>query len=873
MANDEIKTTFKLDGEEQYKKAVKNINGELRVLNSEMKKTTAEFEGNEKSMRSLKAQGEILAKQYEQQKQKVEYLKNAVKDSAEAYDKAKNKFEAMAAEFGKDSKEAALAAKEIEKAQDSLRGFTVQLNSSETALKKSEEALKTNKKELKNLSNVKLTDLVPESAVKGVEKAEAAIKKTTNVAKNLAAAMGKAAEEAAKLGADVLGGALKASSAALTAYATAATAAGKAIVSATKDAAQYADDINTLSKQTGIDTETLQKFKYAENLIDVDVETISKSLAKLTKNMTSSSKDVQGAFATLGVSLRDNVTGELRNNEEVFGEIIDALGKIENETQRDNLAMQIFGKSAQELNPLILGGSEKLKQLGDSAKETGLILSQEALNDLNDFNDSVDIMKGNLSAAKNVVAVEFAGSFKTFTDKVGKAIPDIAKAFSGMFDPKTAAKSKEDFNRLIKELANDLQADIKDFLPAFLEGFNSLFGSLAEMLPETVTILLPYLIEGLSNLVNEFVKAIPSLVPIVIDGAVTLFTGLIGGLNEAIEILTPMLPGIIEQVTDAIIENLPLVVDTAFNLFIGLINGLTQAAPKIIEAITEIIPQLTGSFLDNLPEFIAVGIDLILALIEGLVSAIPDLLANIDDIVIKIFEALSKVDWLDAGVSIFEGLGNGLVNVFSGALGIIDGLLGTSLQKWYDDTTEFFRNVGSNLYQSLHADEINETKDKGDAGTLKTDILLARNDYIRQGMTAEEATKTAKNKYIKSQRDSYLYDTYISAEVDDAEKMKADYESIKSAGQIGGYYGAISKTSQTATYYEAIGKAQVAEQTYYNTAATAGVGTSAGGGTGKERGGDSFTFNNYSPTALTPYQEAKKNEQQLLATKRYRLSR
>lgn len=894
MANKEIKTTFKLDGDKQYKEAVKAINSDLKALGSELKKTNAEFQGNEKSMRSLKAQGEILAKQYEEQKKKVEYLKNAVKDSTETYEKAKSKYEAMCEQFGKGSKEAQLAAKNMITAKDALSGFTMQLNSSETALKKSEEALKTNKKELKNLSNVKLTDLVPESAVKGVEKAEAAIKKTTIVAKNLATAMGKAAGEAAKLGADTLSGAFKASSAALTAYATAATAAGKAIVSATTDAAQYADDINTLSKQTGIDTETLQKYKYAEDLIDVSTETIAKSMAKLTKNMTSSSKDVQGAFAALGVSATDEF-GKLRNNEEVFGELIDALGKVENETERDNLAMQIFGKSAQELNPLILGGSEQLKQLGDSAKNAGLILSQDALDSLNEFNDSVDVMKSNLSSAKNVIAVEFAGSFKGFTDKVGKSIPEISKAFAGMFDPKTAEKSKQDFNRLINELATELQADIKDFLPAFLEGFNSVFSSVAGMLPETVTTLLPYLIEGLNNLVNEFVKSIPTLLPVVIDGAVNLFTGLIGGLNEAIEILTPMLPGIIEQVTDAIIENLPLVVDTAFNLFIGLINGLTEATPKIIEAIKEIIPKLTDSILDNLPEFISAGIDLIIALIEGLSTAVPELLSHVDEIIEKVFEALGKVDWGDASMKIFAGLGNGLVNVMSSALGVIDGLFGTNLQKWYDDVTAFWNDVGGKLYEATHADEINATKDKLDASSLKADIIYARNDYIRQGMSAEEATKRAKSDYIKTQRDAYLFATYASSEVDNAEKMKADYETIKRVQQeeqkqakssavpksttsgSAEYYAQMGKEKneqrETKTsYYTAIVNASAAEKSFDNTASTAHTGNTAAGGQTVIKNGNSFTFNNYSNKALTPYQQTKQNEKQLQTANRYNLS-
>ena len=63
----------------------------------------------------------------------------------------------------------------------------------------------------------------------------------------------------------------------------------------------------------------------------------------------------------------------------------------------DALAMNIFGKSAQQLNPLIKGGAERLRELGDEAEKMGLILDQKTLDNLNEFNDSVDLLgaKGN----------------------------------------------------------------------------------------------------------------------------------------------------------------------------------------------------------------------------------------------------------------------------------------------------------------------------------------------------------------------------------------------------------------------------------------------------------------------------------------------
>ena len=120
-------------------------------------------------------------------------------------------------------------------------------------------------------------------------------------------------------------------------------------------AAAYADDILTMSTVTGMSTDTLQEFKYMTGLIDVDLETMTKSLAKNTKSMASAqqgSKQYVDAYSKLGVAVTD-ANGQLRDGEAVYWEAIDALGKMTNETERDAIAMQLFGKSAQDAHNIL----------------------------------------------------------------------------------------------------------------------------------------------------------------------------------------------------------------------------------------------------------------------------------------------------------------------------------------------------------------------------------------------------------------------------------------------------------------------------------------------------------------------------------------
>lgn len=216
----------------------------------------------------------------------------------------------------------------------------------------------------------------------------------------------------------------------------AAGAALAGVVGIGIQAAGAADDLNTLSKTTGLSTETLQKFSIASDTIDVSMDTLTGSLSKLTKNM-SGAKDGTGtaaeSFQALGVSITDS-NGMLRDNEDVFNDTINALGNVANETERDALAMNIFGKSAQELNPLILGGADALKEMGDAAEQKGLILSQEELDRANELNDTLDMMKAETLQELMSLGSQLAPILIPFFEKLGSVISGVIGWFTGLDD-------------------------------------------------------------------------------------------------------------------------------------------------------------------------------------------------------------------------------------------------------------------------------------------------------------------------------------------------------------------------------------------------------------------------------------------------------
>lgn len=214
----------------------------------------------------------------------------------------------------------------------------------------------------------------------------------------------------------------------ITAIGAAAVGAAAGLFEFVHSAAQWADDMNTLSKVTGIGTDELQKFSYATNLIDVDISTMTGTLTKLTSTMNKArdgSGNAAEAYKALGISVTDS-EGALRDRLEVYYEVIDALGKVENETERDALAMQFFGKSAEQLNPLIKGGAESLKKLGKEAEEAGLILDQKTLDSLNGFNDEIDKLKAQGAQISRIVAAQAKPAVEDIVD-LGNDLLKIVK--------------------------------------------------------------------------------------------------------------------------------------------------------------------------------------------------------------------------------------------------------------------------------------------------------------------------------------------------------------------------------------------------------------------------------------------------------------
>nr|DAQ76254.1 MAG TPA: tail tape measure [Caudoviricetes sp.] len=388
-----INTRFTLSGEKEYKQAISEIGSGMKVLDSEMRKVQSAYAQNADSVEALGAKNDVLERKISTQTEKIEYLKAALQQSAEKYGEAD---------------------KRTMQWQTSLNNAEADLNSLNNQVDENKQKIADSGKEMGNLGDV-VNGLTSKLGIQLPDSMKSSMNAMGNLDTSALAMAGGFAAVAAAI-----------------------VKAEKAMISMTKESAAFADNIITLSMQTGQSTQQLQEFSYATELIDVSVDTLQGSLRKLTNNMQDTMNgtgNAKASFEALGVSVT-NADGSMRSANDVFYETIDALGKVKNETERDAMSMDIFGRSAQDLNPLIIQGSKTLKAYADEAHNVGYVLDDEALSALGAVDDAYQRLQKTQEGVKNQLAAEFAPYLEEFYGDATQGVKDLGKAIkdSGIVD-------------------------------------------------------------------------------------------------------------------------------------------------------------------------------------------------------------------------------------------------------------------------------------------------------------------------------------------------------------------------------------------------------------------------------------------------------
>ena len=404
----------------------------------------------------------------------------------------------------------------------------------------------------------------------------------------------------------------KAAGIAIAAVGTAVVAGTKALTDFSVAGAQYADTILTEATVTGIATDKLQEYQYAAELIDVSTDTLTKSMTKNISSMKSAAKgtgETAKAYQKLGISVT-NSDGSLRDSQEVYWELIDALGKVDNETERDALAMQVLGKSAQELNPLIEAGSARMAELGQQARDAGAVLSEDTLQSFGAFDDQLQYLKVNSEAAKNALGTALLPILTELTTTGNSLITDFTRSL---------VEANGDIGKMADAVGNMIPTVINAIVSA-----------------------LPEILSAGERIVSSIATGIIDQLPMIIEVGLQLIAGLALGIAQALPELIPTIVDVVLQIVDTLLDNIDLLIDAAIALIQGLATGLINALPVLLSKAPVIIQKLVDAITANLPKLVLLGIELIVQIVQGIIQNLPALLGAADQIGISLINGIKS---------------------------------------------------------------------------------------------------------------------------------------------------------------------------------------------------------------------------------------
>lgn len=426
----------RMNGEQErkYRENIERLSASMDVLDAEMRKVSAKYADNAESAELSAAKTDLLTQKISLQYDKIDNLKAALEEAAENYGS---------------------------NAVETLR-WEKELNNAEAELYKLNGQLKNNTEQI-------------EDTTTATEDAGQSMGNLGDVVNGLTSKLGIQLPDSMKQSMNAMGS-LDASSLALAggfaAVAAAIVKAEKALISMTKEAASNADDLLTLASVTGMTTDSVQELNYMADLTDVSMDRIKDSLKETTNKMQEAAAgtgDAYDAYQRLGVEIT-NADGSLRSAQDVFYDTIDALGEIKNQTERDALAMDLMSESAQELNPLIDLGGEKMRAYAQEAHDMGYVLDNDALKSLQGVDDAYSRLQNTQEGVKNQLAAEFAPYLEEFYGDVTSGIKYIGDVLqqSGLVDS---------FGMLLEtagEIINPMDTLSNDKVPALTKALRPL---------------------------------------------------------------------------------------------------------------------------------------------------------------------------------------------------------------------------------------------------------------------------------------------------------------------------------------------------------------------------------------------------------------
>lgn len=610
MATRVISTKLSVEGEAEFKKQMGDVNSHLKTLKSEMSVVTAEFKGHANSLEALTAKDKILREQLEQQVEKMRALEEAVKEAAEAYgeqdkrtDGYKQSLNAAKTAVANLTQELKDNDKHLDEARKSADGCATSIDEFGKEVKQAED-------DTRSFGDVLKANLTSEAIISGVKALASAVG-------SIAASAKESITAAAELG-DTIDKTSQRVGLSAEEYQKWVYAAGLSGMDESKvedlaktqqtffaKAKQGYGEVSGVVTRLGYDLEELGGGAFAvdelqevfnewtqeianggEKMWDAyealealgisanDLESTEpdKLFSKFVSGLTSArdaANDATAAYDALGI----NIT-EIEDSGEAFNQVIAALADMEDVTQRNALASQIFGENYIALAPMLNGGSEAIQAAKQEIEDLGGVMSNEAVAAGAAFQDSLTRLQTAFDGLKNNLAAEF--------------LPSVTEIMDGM--TLVMQGNVEEGMAAIEQGLQNFETQLQELGPLAEQALDLLVSVVTENLPEIIEMGAQLLV----SLIDGIVAKMPELVPVVVD--------------------------LILTIVDALLDNIDVLVEAAVQLTVGIATGLIKAAPQLAAKVPQLIVTIVSGLRRGITQIGSIGQELVRGLWNGIAN-------------------------------------------------------------------------------------------------------------------------------------------------------------------------------------------------------------------------------------------------------------
>lgn len=561
-----------LEGEKEFKKAISEINQSFKVLGSEMKVVQSQFDKNDSSVEALTARNQVLSREIEAQKQKIETLRSALSNAASS--------------FGENDRR-------TQNWQIQLNNATAALNDMERELSQNERAIDELGDELRQ-SGDQADDFGDEleGAAKDADDASSRFEKVGSVVKGMGVAIG----------------------AAVVAAGAALAGLTKSFLDLAESTREYREDQAKLDAAfitAGFTTEQAgEAYKSFYSILgeeDRSVEAVN-HLAKLCSSeqeLAQWTDIAAGVWATFGDSLPieglTEAANETAKTGQLTGVLADALnwaGLSEDDFQASldacNSEQERSALITETLNGLYEEAAENYKELNGDVME-----AQRAQAELTDAYAELGAIAEPIMTTLKFMAADVLKEMTPFVALMGEGLQGVLEGTAGAAE--TFAEGLSGLVEVVLEKVSSIVPVIGEALLASLPALLSAGVDIIVALADGIVSAMPQIANAAVTIILELTNGLLALLPQLIEAAMQMIATLALGIGEALPQLVPTIIQILTTVVQTLIENLPLLLEGALQLVMGLAQGILDAIPVLIAALPAIIVAIVEFIVASIP--------------------------------------------------------------------------------------------------------------------------------------------------------------------------------------------------------------------------------------------------------------------------------